>query len=168
MKAAIILFISVLVVILAGPAHAQQPGEWAAPWSGAERLAFIRQIGLDNTASILQTGRMDERLSMAAISQQLQSNTASIEDHGQDNHITISQLGYMQRAMVAIAGDGNVELLTQIGYQNMFTLLSTVHDDAGVYTQSGIDNRLDIRKRAGVQVPLEIHQIGSGMRLIIE
>jgi hypothetical protein len=160
-----------LVIIVCPPFAAAQdelPDPTAPLWSDAERLAFIRQIGLHNLATILQTGSRDEQASQASIHQVMSFNQAHIEDHGIDNQITITQQGYAQSAAVDLRGDRNTETVTQIGIENIFSLLSGLNAEIGMYSQEGSGNELRIRKDAGVHAPLEIHQVGHGIRLIIE
>ncbi len=162
----------ILLVFVLSPAFATAQQELPDPsvqyWSNAERLAFIRQIGLHNLATILQTGSQEEQASQASIHQVMNYNQAHIEDHGVDNQITITQQGYAQSATVELRGDRNTEIVTQVGIENVFSLLSGLHAEIGAYSQVGSANELRIRKDAGIHTPLEIHQVGHGIRLIIE
>ncbi|MBE0645681.1 MAG: hypothetical protein IH600_16500 [Bacteroidetes bacterium] len=168
MKILIILY--PLFCFASSPCICQTPDATRSPvtWGEAERVAFIRQIGLNNLATILQTGAAEEQTSQAHIVQYLTENRAAIDDHGSDNTVTILQYGMFQDADIKLEGDGNFENILQQGLGNTFLMNSSVDDATGVYSQHGRENMLKINKRDGVSVPVEIHQIGNGIQMIIE
>lgn len=139
-----------------------------AQWGAAEREALIEQIGLKHLATIFQSGGSMERISRATIIQYDSENIALIEDHGENNSVTIRQSGLYQQAEVLLEGDNNDESIYQRGLNNLFLLESELTGTVGVFSQEGKGNILTIRKSVPGSIPLEIHQIGNEMKLIVE
>ena len=134
----------------------------------AERSAFITQVGMKNAARILQLNPVPGFAATAEIVQYYEQNIAVIEDYGYRNRIGLYQTGIENQAELRLFGSRNIERIGQTGEANLFLLTSTAHEDIGLYSQTGKDNMLIIEKHDATSVPVEIHQAGTGMQLIIK
>ncbi|HEY6906574.1 MAG TPA: hypothetical protein VI230_03860 [Ignavibacteriaceae bacterium] len=129
--------------------------------------AMIQQTGNYNEANISQTGNSGIFPNAAEIYQEGDFNFASSSQNGNSNLSIIGQYGSNNSADISIIGNYNRSDVLQMGDNN-----SVQQDLIGdglnfLIYQEGSGNLINQVQTEPIFMPLQIHQTGNGMRLMI-
>jgi hypothetical protein len=130
-------------------------------------IAFIQQVGNFNEAIINQSENSGLLPNAAEVNQQGYNNIASSSQNGNSNLSVIGQYGSDNSASLNTIGNYNLAGALQFGNGN------TVEQDLignglnFLIFQTGNENFINQVQNQQSSIPMQIHQTGNGMRLII-
>jgi minor curlin subunit len=128
---------------------------------------MMQQVGNYNEANIDQAGNSGIFPNVAEINQMGDNNFASSSQNGNSNLSVIGQYGSDNSASLNTIGNYNVAGALQFGNGN------TVEQDLignglnFLIFQTGNENFINQVQNQQSSIPMQIHQTGNGMRLII-
>jgi len=130
-------------------------------------LAFIKQLGNNNTTYITQSSGNGINPNLASIIQDNNNNNASITQKGNGNINTITQIGSNNDASININGDNNTSNIIQIGNKNYS--LQDINASNKNYNIIQMGNNNSFQRYDNGQSPKAyiISQKGNGLKLII-